>query len=107
MPYRSDFPIRKQSKMLQLPKIQTGKNSSNVSIAEHIQIVKVQSKVQNNAENLKFFRRAFGITLLLTFGVVYLQGFGAFHLSDGVIYTLCAATVGQLTGLFVLVLRQK
>jgi hypothetical protein len=52
---------------------------------------------------LKFFRRAFGVTLLLTFGVIYLQGFGIIHLSDGIIYSLCAAIVEQLAGLFVLV----
>ena len=93
--------------MLRIQKTQTGENSGHVSLTEHIQLVKVQSRVQNNLANLKFFRRAFGTTLLLTFGVVYLQGLGIFHLSDGIIYSLCAATVGQLAGLFVLVLRQK
>jgi hypothetical protein len=93
--------------MLQLQKTQSDEVSSGVSVAEQLQCLKVESKLQNNYQNLRFFRRAFGITLLLTFGVVYLQGFGIFHLPDGIIYSLCTATVGQLAGLFVLALRKN
>ena len=93
--------------MFKIQKIESSESSRNVSLAELLHIVKTQSRIQNSFENLRFFRRAFGTTLLLTFGVVYLQGLGICHLSDGIIYSLCAATVGQLAGLFVLVLRQK
>lgn len=93
--------------MLNLQKNQALEISTRVPIREHLQILKVQSKVQNNCENLKFFRRAFGASLLLTFGVVYLQGAGFFHLNDGIVYSICGATLGQMAGLFVLVLRQK
>jgi len=93
--------------MLDLQKDRPEEASTKASLAEHIQMLELRSRVKNNSENLKFFRKVFGITLLLTFGVVYLQGFGAIHLSDGIIYSLCGYTVGQLTGLFVLVLRQK
>lgn len=80
---------------------------ANRTLEIQLQKAEAKSRVKNTTENLKFFRRAFGATLVLTFGAVYLQGLGAFHLSDGIIYCLCAATVGQLAGLFVLVLRQK
>ena len=93
--------------MLRKQNNQSCENCSSVTLTEQLKVAVVQSRVHNNSANLRFFRRAFGITLLLTFGVVYLQGFGAIHLSDGIIYALCTATVGQLAGLFVLVLRQK
>lgn len=93
--------------MLHLDKRQIGEGSSNVPVAEQIQKVEVRSRIKNNSENLKFFRRAFGATLVLTFGVIYLQGLGIFHLSDGIIYSLCTATVGELAGLFTLSIRQK
>ena len=93
--------------MLTLEKTQSDEESSNFSLTERLQFIKVESKLQNNYQNLRFFRRAFGLTLLLTFGVVYLQGFGIFHLPDGIIYSLCTATAGQLAGLFVLALRKN
>jgi hypothetical protein len=93
--------------MLRLIKNQNGEGFKNLSIQKRLQIFRVQSRAQNNSANLRFFRRAFGFTLFLTFGAVYLQGLGIFHLSDGILYSLCAATIGQLAGLFVLVLRQK
>jgi hypothetical protein len=93
--------------MLNLQENKTLGISVQESFAQGIQKAEFKNRVKNNSENLRFFRWAFGATLLLTFGVVYLQGYGVFHLSDGIIYSLCGATVGQLAGLFVLVLRQK
>lgn len=94
-------------KMLDFEKNQAGGGLGNVSVADQLHKLETKSRVKNHSDNLKFFRRAFGFTLVLTFGVVYLQGAGVFQLSNGIIYSLCCATVGQLAGLFVLVLRQK
>jgi len=93
--------------MLKLQKSQPGKKARIWSLAKRLQIFKVTNSVQNNIENQKFIRRAFGASLLLTFGVVYLQGLGVFHLTDRVIYSLFAATVGQLPAIFVVAIRQK
>ena len=93
--------------MLRKEKYQRCEGCSSLPLAKQLEIAVIQSRVQENSANLRFFRWAFGGTLLLTFGVVYLQGSGKFHWSDGIIYALCTATVGQLAGLFVLVLRQK
>jgi hypothetical protein len=45
----------------------------------------------------------------MTFGVIYCHGFGlwGFHLSEPFLHWLGAVTVGQVTGLFAMVLRQK
>jgi hypothetical protein len=93
--------------MWHVEKSQFSESSSSNSVAEQIQKVEAKNRIKNNSEDLKFFRRAFGATLILTFGVVYLQGLGIFHLSNGIIYSLCTATVGELAGLFTLSIRQK
>jgi len=93
--------------MLDFEKNHASEGPSKVSVADQLHKLETRCRVKNHSENLKFFRRAFGVTLALTFGVVYLQGAGVFQLSNGIIYSLCAATVGQLAGLFVLVLRRS
>jgi len=56
-----------------------------------------------------FLRRAFGFSLGATFGIIVLQGFHlwGFQLSDGFLNWLGVATVGQVAGLFTMVLRQN
>lgn len=71
--------------------------------------VEVRSNVRVRMESAAFLRKAFGFSLLMTFGAIFFQGFQlwGFHLSEPFLNWLGGATVGQVGGLFVMVLRQK
>jgi hypothetical protein len=59
-------------------------------------------------QNARFLRRIFGFTILMTFAIILCQGFHVvgFHLSETFLHWLGAATVGEVAGLFAMVLRK-
>ena len=69
----------------------------------------VRSNVRVRTESAAFLRKAFAFSLLMTFGAIFFQGFQlwGFHLSETFLNWLGGATVGQVAGLFAMVLRQK
>jgi hypothetical protein len=79
------------------------------SVAEYVRKIEVRSGIKIRTEAAEFLRRAFGLSLCMSFTVIFLQGFSlwGFHLSETFLNWLGAATVGQVAGLFAMVLRQK
>jgi hypothetical protein len=71
--------------------------------------LEVRGAVRIRAESAVFLRRAFGFSLAMSFGVILCQGFHlwGFHLTESFLHWLGGATVGQVAGLFAMVLRQK
>lgn len=67
-----------------------------------------RSNIKIRAQAAVFLRNAFAFSLLMTFGVIFLEGFGlwGFHLSESFLNWLGAATVGQVAGLFAMVIRK-
>ena len=68
----------------------------------------LRTEAQVRTESAVFLRRAFGFSLVMTFAAIFCQGFhwGGFHLSEPFLNWLGAVTVGQVAGLFAMVLRQ-
>lgn len=67
--------------------------------------VEVLSDIARKDQIVQFLLRAYGGTLMATFGLFYLQGFGLVHLPQPTLHWLGAATIGELTGLLALTIR--
>jgi hypothetical protein len=79
------------------------------TVSHDLQIVETSSRVRVRLDSAIFLRKAFGFSLFMTFGAIFCQGFHlwGFQLSDQFLNWLGGATVGQVGGLFAMVLRQK
>jgi hypothetical protein len=89
--------------MSDLPLSPTGANSQDSqSPAES------RAAIRLRAQAFCFLRRAFGFSLVTTFGIIFLQGFHlwGFQLSDAFLNWLGGATVGQVAGLFAMVVKR-
>jgi hypothetical protein len=86
-----------------------GEIEERVPAGEELRKIEVKSSVKIRLESACFLRRAFGFSLCMTFLIFFFQGFGlwGFHLSETFLPWLGAATVGQVAGLFAMVLRLK
>jgi hypothetical protein len=83
--------------------------SEQLTTSTSLDRYEVRSSVRVRTESAVFLRRAFGFSLGATFCLIFLQGFGpwGFHLSEPFLHWLGVATVGQVAGLFAMVLRLK
>lgn len=72
-----------------------------------IERTQAQAALKLRARVCRFLFKAFSGSLAATFGIILLQGFGlwGFHLEAGFLNWLGAATVGEMAGLFAIVVK--
>jgi hypothetical protein len=89
--------------------IESALKMSQLTTSQNLRRVEVKSRIRVRTESALFLRKTFGFSLFMTFGIIFCQGFHVwgFHLSDAFLHWLGAATVGQVSALLAMVLRQK
>jgi hypothetical protein len=72
-----------------------------------IERFKARANIRLRADMARFLRRAFGWSLVATFGLYFCQGFHVlgFALSEAEMHWLGGATIGQIAGLLAVVVR--
>lgn len=91
--------------MSELQVVSRESQSPQKSVSE----IAAKSKIAIHNRNAKFMRSAFGYSLAVYLATLLLQGFQlwGFHLPESILVTFGAVTVGQLAGLFTMIIRES
>lgn len=76
-----------------------------LSVAELIKKERALSDIGIRERIVGFLLGAYGFTILATFGLFYLEGLGMISLGKSIMNWLGGAVIGELAGLFSLVIR--
>ncbi len=76
-----------------------------LSIEEFIKKERALSDIEIRETIVRFLLFAYGFSILATFGLFYLKGLGLISLSESLMNWLGGAILGELAGLFALVIR--
>jgi len=76
-----------------------------LDVEEFIKRERALSDIGIRERVVRFLLYAYGFSLIATFCLLYLQGFGVVSLSANLMHWLGGAIIGELAGLFALVIK--